>query len=86
MDKWIPYYNRYSLEGIMLPGVQITIVVIVAILLFGSLGSMIWLLVDLGKDRRERKTNLSEKEVDYIIEKAKKEFLKQRDDNIHTNS
>lgn len=70
----------------MLPGVQIAIVVIVAILLFGSLGSMIWLLVDLGKDRRERKTNLSEKEVDYIIEKAKKEFLKQRDDNIHTNS
>ena len=43
----------------MLPGVQIAIVVIVAILLFGSLGSMIWLLVDLGKDRRERKTNLS---------------------------
>lgn len=58
----------------MLPGVQIAIVVIVAILLFGSLGSMIWLLVDLVKDRRERKTKLSEKEVDYIIEKVKKEI------------
>lgn len=65
----------------MLPGVQIAIVVIVAILLFGSLGSMVWLLVDLVKDRRERKTKLSEKEVDYIMEKVKKELSKQRDDN-----
>lgn len=70
----------------MLPGVQITIVVIVAILLFGSLGSMIWLLVDLGKDRRERKIKLSEKEVRKIMEMAKKELSEQRDDNIHTNS
>lgn len=65
----------------MLLGVQIAIVVIVAILLFGSLGSMVWLLVDLVKDRRERKTKLSEKEVDYIMEKVKKELSKQRDDN-----
>lgn len=70
----------------MLPGVQITIVVIVAILLFGSLGSMIWLLVDLGKDRRERKIKLSEKEVRRIMEMAEKELSQQRDDNIHTNS
>ena len=70
----------------MLPGVQITIVVIVAILLFGSLGSMIWLLVDLGKDRRERKIKLSEKEVRRIMEMAEKELSEQRDDNIHTNS
>lgn len=70
----------------MLPGVQIAIVVIVAILLFGSLGSMVWLLVDLIKDRRERKTKLSEKEVNYIMEKVKKELSEQRDDNIHTNS
>lgn len=70
----------------MLPGVQITIVVIVAILLFGSLGSMIWLLVDLGKDRRERKIKLSEKEVRKIMEMAEKELSQQRDDNIHTNS
>lgn len=70
----------------MLPGVQITIVVLVAILLFGSLGSMIWLLVDLGKDRRERKIKLSEKEVRRIMEMAKKELSQQRDDNIHTNS
>lgn len=70
----------------MLPGVQIAIVVIVAILLFGSLGSLVWLLVDLIKDRRERKNKLSEKEVDYIMEKVKKELSEQRDDNIHTNS
>ena len=70
----------------MLPGVQITIVVIVAVLLFGSLGSMIWLLVDLGKDRRERKIKLSEKEVRKIMEMAEKELSEQRDDNIHTNS
>ena len=70
----------------MLPGVQITIVVIVAILLFGSLGSMIWLLVDLVKDRRERKIKLSEKEVRRIMEMAEKELSEQRDDNIHTNS
>ena len=70
----------------MLPGVQITIVVIVAILLFGSLGSMIWLLVDLGKDRRERKIKLSEKEVRKIMEMAEKELSQQGDDNIHTNS
>lgn len=70
----------------MLPGVQITIVVIVAILLFGSLGSMIWLLVDLGKDRRERKIKLSEKEVRKLMEMAEKELSQQRDDNIHTNS
>ena len=70
----------------MLPGVQIAIVVIVAILLFGSLGSMVWLLVDLVKDRRERKTKLSEKEVRKIMEMVEKELSKQRDDNIHTNS
>lgn len=70
----------------MLPGVQITIVVLVAILLLGSLGSLIWLLVDLVKDRRERKIKISEKEVRYIVEKTKEELSKQRDDNIRTNS
>ena len=70
----------------MLPGVQITIVVLVAILLLGSLGSLIWLLVDLVKSRRERKIKISAKEVRYIVEKTKEELSKQRDDNIHTNS
>lgn len=70
----------------MLPGVQITIVVLVAILVFGSLGSMVWLLVDLVKDRRERKIKLSKREVRKIMEMVKEELLKQRDDNIHTNS
>ena len=70
----------------MSPGVQITIVVLVAILLLGSLGSLIWLLVDLVKDRRGRKIKISEKEVRYIVEKTKEELSKQRDDNIHTNS
>ena len=70
----------------MLPGVQITIVVLVAILLLGSLGSLIWLLVDLVKDRRERKIKISEKEVRYIVEKTKEELSKQRNDNIHTGS
>lgn len=70
----------------MLPGVQITIVVLVAILLLGSLGSLIWLLVDLVKSRRERKIKISEKEVRYIVEKIKEELSKQRDDNIHTGS
>ena len=70
----------------MLPGVQITIVVLVAILLLGSLGSLIWLLVDLVKDRRGRKIKISEKEVRYIVEKTKEELSKQRDDNIRTNS
>ena len=70
----------------MLPGVQITIVVLVAILLLGSLGSLIWLLVDLVKSRRERKIKISEKEVRYIMEKTKEELSKQRDDNIHTGS
>ena len=70
----------------MLPGVQITIVVLVAILLLGSLGSLIWLLVDLVKSRRERKIKISEKEVRYIVEKTKEELSKQRDDNIHTGS
>ena len=70
----------------MLPGVQITIVVLVAISLLGSLGSLIWLLVDLVKSRRERKIKISEKEVRYIMEKTKEELSKQRDDNIHTGS
>ena len=70
----------------MSPGVQITIVVLVAILLLGSLGSLIWLLVDLVKDRRGRKIKISEKEVRYIVEKTKEELSKQRDDNIRTNS
>ena len=70
----------------MLPGVQITIVVLVAILLLGSLGSLIWLLVDLVKSRRERKIKISEKEVRYIVEKTKEELSKQRDDNIHIGS
>ena len=70
----------------MLPGVQITIVVLVAILLLGSLGSLIWLLVDLVKSRRERKIKISEKEVRYIVEKTKEELYKQRDDNINTGS
>ena len=70
----------------MLPGVQITIVVLVAILLLGSLGSLIWLLVDLVKSRRERKIKISEKEVRKIVEMVEKELSKQRDDNIRTNS
>ena len=70
----------------MLPGVQITIVVLVAILLLGSLGSLIWLLVDLVKSRRERKIKISEKEVRYIVEKTKEELSKQRGDNIHNGS
>lgn len=70
----------------MLPGVQITIVVLVAILLLGSLGSLIWLLVDLVKDRRGRKIKISEKEVRKIVEMVEKELSKQRDDNIRTNS
>ena len=70
----------------MLPGVQITIVVLVAILLLGSLGSLIWLLVDLVKSRRGRKIKISEKEVRKIVEMVEKELSEQRDDNIRTNS
>lgn len=74
----------------MLPGVQIAIVVIVAILLFGSLGSMIWLLVDLVKDRHERKVkryrHLTKREAQKILDMAEEELLKKRDDNIHTDS
>lgn len=70
----------------MLPGVQITIVILVAIILLSCIGTMIFLLVDLMKDRRERKVKLSEKEAQKILEMAEEEFLKQRDDNIHTNS
>lgn len=61
----------------MLPGVQIAIVVIVAILLFGSLGSIIWLLVDLVKSRHEteikRNYRLSEATAPKIVKLAKKE-------------
>lgn len=70
----------------MLPGVQITIVVLVAIILLATMGSMIFLLVDLIIDRRERKIKLSKREVRKIMEMVEEELLKQRDDNIHTNS
>lgn len=73
----------------MLPGVQITIVVLVAIILLSCIGTMIYLLVDLIKDRRERKVKryrrLTEREAQKILDMAEEEFLKQRDDNIHTN-
>lgn len=73
----------------MLPGVQITIVVLVAIILLATMGSMIFLLVDLIEDRRERKVkryrHLAEREAQKILEMVKEELLKQRDDNIHTN-
>lgn len=72
----------------MLPGVQITIVVLVAIILLATMGSMIFLLLDLIKDRRERKVkkyrHLTKREAQKILEMAEEELLKQRDDNIHT--
>ena len=74
----------------MLPGVQITIVVLVAIILLATMGSMIFLLVDLIEDRRERKVkryrHLTKREAQKILEMVEEELLKQRDDNIHTNS
>lgn len=74
----------------MLPGVQITIVVLVAIILLSCIGTMICLLVDLIKDRRERKVkkcrHLTKREAQKILEMVEEELLKQRDDNIHTNS
>lgn len=70
----------------MLPGVQITIIVLVAIILLSTIGTMIFLTVDLIKDRHERKIKLSEKEVRKLMEMAEKELSQQRDDNIHTNS
>lgn len=73
----------------MLPGVQITIVVLVAIILLATMGSMIFLLVDLIEDRRERKVkryrHLTKREAQKILEMVEEELLKQRDDNIHTN-
>ena len=73
----------------MLPGVQITIVVLVAIILLATMGSMIFLLVDLIIDRRERKVkryrHLTKREAQKILEMVEEELLKQRDDNIHTN-
>ena len=51
----------------MLPGVQITIVVLVAIILLSCIGTMIFLLVDLIKDRRKRK-----KKADLNMRIAKK--------------
>lgn len=72
----------------MLPGVQIAIVFIVAISLFGALGSIIWLLFDLVKSRHEteikRNYHLSEATAQKIVELAKKELSKQRNDNIRT--
>lgn len=73
----------------MLPGVQITIVVLVAIILLSCIGTMIFLLVDLIKDKRERKVKryrrLTKREAQKILEMAEEELLKQGDDNIHTN-
>lgn len=74
----------------MLPGVQITIVVLVAMILLSCIGTMISLLVDLIKDRHERKVkkyrHLTKREAQKILEMVEEELLKQRDDNIHTNS
>lgn len=53
----------------MLPGVQITIVILVAIILLSCIGTMIFLLVDLIKDRRERKKKA---ELDMKIAKKKR--------------
>lgn len=74
----------------MLPGVQITIVVLVSMILLSCIGTMISLLVDLIKDRHERKVkkyrHLTKREAQKILEMVEEELLKQRDDNIHTNS
>ena len=74
----------------MLPGVQITIVILVAIILLATMGSMIFLLVDLIEDRHERKVkryrHLTKREAQKILEMVEEKLLKQRDDNIHTNS
>lgn len=74
----------------MLPGVQITIVILVAIILLATMGTMICLLVDLIKDRHERKVkshrHLTKREAQKILEMVEEELLKQRDDNIRTNS
>ena len=74
----------------MLPGVQITILILVAIILLSCIETMIFLLVDLIIDRRERKVkryrHLTKREAQKILEMVEEKLLKQRDDNIHTNS
>lgn len=73
----------------MLPVVQITIAIILAIILLSCIETMIFLLVALIKDRRERKVkryrHLIKREVQKILDMVEEELLKQRDDNIHTN-
>lgn len=74
----------------MLPGVQITIVILVAIILLSCIGTMIFLLVDLIKDRHERKVkryrHLTKREAQKILDMAEKKCPKEGDDNIHTDS
>lgn len=74
----------------MLPYVQITIAILLAIILLSCIGTMISLLVGLIIDRHERKVkryrHLTKREVQKILEMVEEELLKQRDDNIHTNS
>lgn len=73
----------------MLAGIQITIGILLAIILLSCIETMIFLLVGLIKDRRERKVkryrHLIKREVQKILEMVEEELLKQRDDNIHTN-
>lgn len=75
----------------MLPGIQITFMIFCWVTILGCLVSVIYSIVDMIKDKHEKKQakkchKLSEREIRKIVEMAEKELSQQGDDNIHTDS
>lgn len=71
-------------------GIQITFMIFCWVTICACIFSVIYSVVDMIRDRHEEKrnanNNLSQEQIDQIMEMVKKGCSKQRDDNIYTDS
>lgn len=71
-------------------GIQITFMIFCWVTICACIFSVIYSVVDMIRDRHEEKrnanNNLSQEQIDQILEMVKKECFKQGDDNIYTDS
>lgn len=74
----------------MLIAIQITFMIFCWVVILACTGSIIYSVVDMIRARHEEKrnanNNLSQEQIDQIMEMVKKECSKQGDDNIYTDS
>ena len=73
----------------MLPGIQITFMIFCWVTILGCLVSVIYSIVDMIKDKHEKRKktkNISQEQIAEIVAMVEKERSQQGDDNIHPDS